>query len=390
MFKPTPSVLANGSATRAIFIVLTLIILLIAAWFIRGILLLALASIILVVLFSMPVRFLMRRGLRRGFAVVLSLIFITIVAALLIAVALPDLVRQFTVLATVIIPQGVQTIIDRWTSGDIQQQFPFLQGITSQDIESLVNNLSVQIASAIGQLGVSVLPVLGGVADTILSILIVIFMSVYLLADPTMHQEGIIRLFPLWYRPRVREILLRLDLTLRGWLKATIFSMAFVIVATWFGLSLLGIQQATALGVLAGLLSFIPNFGPIIALVPALAVGITQSPGNLGWIIVVIYGVSFIQTQIVTPLLVVGSIRLPAVLILLGQIIAGAFLGFLGIVLAVPITAILVVLVQEVYIKDILGDSTPVQPEAAEEKPLAREEVEVAERLPEGIKAQAG
>ena len=69
-----------------------------------------------------------------------------------------------------------------------------------------------------------------------------------------------------------------------------------------------------------------------------------------------IYGVSFIQSQIVTPLLAPGSIRLPPVLVLLGQIVAGAFFGFLGLLLAVPLTAIVMVLVQEIYVKDMLGD----------------------------------
>ena len=126
-------------------------------------------------------------------------------------------------------------------------------------------------------------------------------------------------------------------------------------------MALLGIQQAAALGVLAGLLSFIPNFGTIVALIPSIAVGIVQTPNSWGWVIVVIYGVSFVQSQIVTPLLVSGSIRLPPVLVLLGQIVAGAFFGFLGLMLAVPLTAILMVLVQEIYIKDMLGDRSARQ-----------------------------
>ena len=131
------------------------------------------------------------------------------------------------------------------TSGALLEQFPFLEDV---DFQNLLNTVGVQLASAIGQFGVTVLPVLGGVADTILSILIVIFLSIYLLADPQMHQEGLIRLFPISYRYRVREIFVRLDYTLRGWLRATIISMAFVGLATWLGLALLGIEQAVALG----------------------------------------------------------------------------------------------------------------------------------------------
>jgi predicted PurR-regulated permease PerM len=349
-----------GSVTRWVLVAVLVVILLLAAWAIRGILLLLLSSVILVVTFSMPVRYLGRRGVPRAPAIVLSLIFFALLIITLMALALPELVRQFTTLATVNIPQGVQALVERWNSGDIQQQFPFLQSISTEDITNLLNQLSGQIASALGQLGVSVLPVLGGVADTVLSILIVVFLSLYLLVDPQMHQEGLVRLFPISYRYRVREIISRLDETLRGWLRATLFSMIFVGVATWGGLAILGLQQAAALGVLAGMLAFIPNFGPILALIPSIAVGVTQTPGSLGWIVVIIYGVSFIQSQIVTPLLVAGSIKIPPVLVLLGQIIAGVFGGFLGLVLAVPITAILIVLVQEVYIKDVLGDRQPL------------------------------
>lgn len=366
---------AYSATTRWVLTAVAVIILLVAAWIVRGILLLTLASVILVVLFTMPIRSLVKRGVNRGLATLLSLVFVVLMVIAIFALALPTLVQQFTVLATQIVPQGVEALVERWQSGEIVAQYPFLEFLQTFDLAPILDQFTGQIAASLGQLGVSVLPVLGGVADTVLSILIVIFLSMYLLANPKMHQEGVIRLFPLWYRHRVREIFARLDLTLRGWLRATVISMAFVAVATGVGMALLGIQQAAALGVLAGILSFVPNFGPIIALIPSIAVAIVQAPENVGWVIVVIYGVSFIQSQLVTPILVAGSIRLPPVLVLLGQIIAGAFLGFLGLMLAVPIAAILMVLVQEVYIKDVLGDHS------VDERIMMPEEV----LIPDGV-----
>ena len=351
--RPMSAGTANSSTTRWVLTALAVVALLVALWIIRGILLLTLASVILVLLFSMPTNFFMKRGIKRVPATILSLVCVFLLVVLLFSLALPTLIQQFVQLASVTIPQGIEEVVRLWNSGDIQREYPFLESV---DLGDVFNTLSGQIATTLGTLSASVLPVLGGVADTILSLLIVIFLSLYFLADPQMHQEGVIRLFPIGYRHRAREILARLDRTLRGWLKATVISMAFVAVATGLGLTLLGIQQAAALGVLAGLLSFIPNFGPIVALIPSIAVGIVQAPENIGWIIIVIYGVSFIQSQVVGPLLVAGSINLPAVLILLGQIVAGIFFGFLGLMLAVPLAAIVMVIVQEVYIKDILGD----------------------------------
>ncbi len=366
---------AYSSVTRWVLTALAVIILLVAAWIIRGILMLTLASVILVVMFTMPIRMMIRHGVPRTIATIASLILVLLLVVILIGTALPTLIQQFTVLATVIVPQGVEALAARWTSGELLAQYPFLSFLQDLDVQPFLDTVGSQFATALGQLGVQVLPVLGGVADTVLSVLIVIFLSMYLLSNPQMHQEGLIKLFPLWYRHRVREIIARLDLMLRGWLRATVISMAFVAIATGVGMALLGIQQAAALGVLAGVLSFIPNFGPIIALIPSIAVGIVQAPENLGWIIVVIYGVSFIQSQIVTPILVAGSIRLPPVLVLLGQIVAGAFLGFLGLMLAVPITAIIMILVQEVYIKDMLGDLSVNETLAAPDEAL----------LPDGV-----
>ena len=76
-------------------------------------------------------------------------------------------------------------------------------------------------------------------------------MSLYLLTDPRGHEDGLIRLFPLNYRQRAREIIDRLDLAMRGWLESTLLAMVFVGVATWIGLTLLGLDEALALGVIA-------------------------------------------------------------------------------------------------------------------------------------------
>jgi predicted PurR-regulated permease PerM len=161
-----------------------------------------------------------------------------------------------------------------------------------------------------------------------------------------------------WYRERIRFIIARIDFSLRGWLQGTFLSMIFVGMGTWIGLAILQLEQAAALGVIAGVMSFVPNFGQLIAVFAAIIVGIVQAPDNLGWIVVVIYGISFIQSQIFSPILFSESINLPPVLVLLGQIVAGALFGFIGILLAVPLTAIMLIVIQEVYIKDILGDRT--------------------------------
>jgi len=367
--------------TKWVLLTVTLVVLLLAIWQIRGILLLALTSVLLVVLFTTPIRFLTRRGLRRGPATAISLLSIPIFLLVVVLAVLPLLVSQFSTLAD-LVQEGIQAMIHTWENLDVQHEKLFIgwgdvliEMPTDPLIEvlrlvkdsfqldaQLIQQISTQLVNAFSQLGVTVIPVLGGVASTALNTLIVVFMSLYLLTDPRGHEDGLIKLLPLDYRKRGREILDRLDDAMRGWLESTLLAMFFVGVATWLALSLLGLREALALGVVAGLLAFVPTFGTLVACVLAVAVGILQQPQNVLWIIVITYAISLIQSQIISPLLVAGRINLPPILVLLGQIIAGVLFGFMGLLLAVPLTVILVVLVQEVYIRDILGDRTAAKP----------------------------
>ena len=346
---------------------------LVFVWQIRGTLMLIFAAVILVVLFTMPIRLLISRfDMHRGVAIILSVIGFFVIIVLIALSILPTIVTQFTVLATDVVPRGVERAVESLNSEVLIEQFPFLEGIIT-DFEvndELINQIISQLSNALSSLGGSVLPVVGGVANTILSTLIIFFLSMYLLAEPELYVNGIIKLTPKWYRERMQVILHRIDATLRAWLSVTGVSMIVVGLGTGLGLAALGIREWVALGVLAGVLSFIPNFGPIVALVPSVAVAIVQAPSNVIWTVVIIYGISFLQSQVVSPVLASERMNMPAILILLGQIIFGFFFGFMGLMLAVPLTACVSVLVDEIYVKDILGDH-----------PKAKSEVDYEEEL---------
>ncbi len=340
-------------------------------WEVRGTLMLTFAAVILVVLFTMPVRLLMHRfEMNRLIAIVLSVIGFFLVVTLIGSSILPTILKQFTELTDDVLPlawQRAQAVIN---SGALVQQFPFLEGVVNFEFnDELVNQAVSQITDLLGRVGGSVLPVVGGVANTVLSVLIIFFMSMYLLAEPELYVNGIIKLTPKWYRERMRVVLWRVDLTLRAWLSVTGVSMIVVGMGTGLGLAVLGIQEWVALGVLAGVLSFIPNFGPVVALIPAVAAAIVQAENNIIWTVVIVYGVSFFQSQVLSPVLASERMNMPAVLILLGQIIFGFFFGFLGLMLAVPLSACVAVLVDEIYVKDVLGDipkEKPLEPATEE------------------------
>ncbi len=328
------------------------------AWEIRGTLMLTFAAVILVVLFTMPVRLLVDRfEMNRILAILVSVVGFFLVLALIGSSILPTILTQFTQLTDRVLPQALQRAQDVINSEALTEQFPFLKDLVNFEFNNeLVNQVVSQITDLLGRVGGSVLPVVGGLANTLLSILIIFFISMYLLAEPELYVNGIIKLTPKWYRNRLRAILRRIDLTLRAWLSVTGVSMIVVGLGTGLGLAMLGIQEWVALGVLAGVLSFIPNFGPVVALIPAVAAAIVQAENNIIWTVVIVYGVSFFQSQVLSPVLASERMNMPAILVLLGQIIFGFFFGFLGLMLAVPLSAVVAVLVDEIYVKDILGD----------------------------------
>lgn len=352
------------------------------AWEIRGTLMLTFAAVILVVLLTMPIRVLMRRfDMNRLVALIVSVVGFFVVIGLLGAPIMRIIVTQYNVLAFDVIPRGLEAARLSISSEALIEIFPPLEGLITGDSndlisDDLINQVVSQFTDAVGRLGGTVLPVVGGVANSILSVLIIFFLSMYLLAEPERYVNGIIKLTPLWYRERMMTILARIDSTLRAWISVTAVSMLVVAVLTGLGLALLNIREWVALGVLAGALSFIPNFGPVVALIPSVAVALVQAPQNVVWTIVIIYGVSFFQSQVVSPVLASERMNMPAILILLGQIIFGFFFGFLGLMLAVPLSACVAVLIDEMYVTDVLGDRNRSKANSA--PPSELEEPELA------------
>ncbi len=202
------------------------------------------------------------------------------------------------------------------------------------------------------------------------NIALMLLLSIYLASEPKTYIKGFTKLFPQERRKRVREILYEIGETLSWWLIGKGASMLFIGLLTWIGLYFIGVPLALTLGLIAGLLSFIPNFGPILSAVPAILLAFIDSPTSALYTLALFVGVQLIESNLVTPLIERRTVELPPVLTIVSQLALTILFGAVGLILATPILAVVMVLVQTLYIQDVLGDEPENMPEdnAAENK----------------------
>ena len=200
-----------------------------------------------------------------------------------------------------------------------------------------------------------------GIFSTTLSIVadgyVIIFLALFLALQPKAYRAGLVMLVPKAGRARANEVLDCISSTLVKWVLGRLVSMLFVGVLTWLGLTLMGMPMGAVLGLFAGLVTFIPNIGPIVSMVPAVLLAFVHGGPHEALYVVGLYlAVQTLESSAVSPVVQQRLISMPPALILAGQLVIGSFTGLLGLTLATPIIAIIVVLVKMLYVQDALGD----------------------------------
>jgi predicted PurR-regulated permease PerM len=181
-------------------------------------------------------------------------------------------------------------------------------------------------------------------------------LGLFIAAEPAMYKRGIVRLVPPGGRKRADEILSETWTALSWWVLGQVCSMLIIGTLTALGLWLLGMPLVLLLSLLAMLLTFIPNIGPALALVPAVLLGLMDGPRLALYVLVLYLGVQLFETYLVTPLIMRRAVRLPPALLISLQLLFGLLWGGMGLVLAAPLTVAGMVLVQRLYIEGVLGE----------------------------------
>lgn len=222
--------------------------------------------------------------------------------------------------------------------------------------ETLGARLSGQLSGASRYL----FPFLSSTLAVVTGFFIVVFVSIYIAADPKLYRAGLMHLFPKRARTRAGEVLSAIAMVLRKWLVTQLIAMLVIGVVTTIALSVLNVKAALALGVLAGLLEFVPTIGPILSAVPAIGMAFLDSPEKAFSVTILYIAIQFAENQLLIPLLMKGGLDLPPAVTILAQALFTLLFGFLGLMVAVPAMAAAMVAIKMLYVNDVVGDNLAI------------------------------
>ena len=202
----------------------------------------------------------------------------------------------------------------------------------------------------------STLKFAGVTAHGLGGLLFAVVIGIFLAFEPDLYRNGFLNLFPRSRRQRYGQVLDELGFTLWWWLMGQLVTMATMGIFIGSGLAILGVPLAGTLGLIAAILSFIPSLGMIISVIPAIMLGLTISPMMGLWVALLYLGVQMIEANVITPLVQKKAISLAPAFVLGSELLMGLLLGGAGLAFATPLVAVVLVLVNMLYIQDFLGE----------------------------------
>lgn len=200
----------------------------------------------------------------------------------------------------------------------------------------------------------------------IVNSLLIFFVGLFLAVSPQSYRDGVVLLVHPARRDRIRDLMNQLSDTLWQWLVGRFASMLITGLGAAVLLLLIGVPMAGTLGVITGLLTFIPNIGSLIAFLLAILVALSNSPTTAALVVPTYAVLQLVESYLVTPLIQQKQVALPPALLISFQAIMGIVFGFLGAAVASPLLAASKVVVEELYVNDYLESQSPSSQETCD------------------------
>ena len=277
---------------------------------------------------------------RVGTVLVIYVLFVAGTAAV-IAVTIPPLVTQGREFASQI-PQIYESARDTLEvmAQDLEKRFGVTDEVREQ-VDGWISSAGGALANAARGTLARILRGASNVLTLLIGLLVVPFVLFYMLRDSEILRDSFLRMIPPEGRAHTRNVLGIVHRVVRAYVRAQLLSAFIVGMLVFVGLTALGIPFAATLGLLAGLFGLIPIIGPIIGAVPGVLVSLAVNPDRIIWVIVVYTAVQLVENNFLSPRIHGSAVRLHPVLIMAILVIASQLMGLWGVIIGVPLTAVL-------------------------------------------------
>lgn len=328
-------------------------------WYLHEVILLVFLAIIIAIGISLPAKWLQGKGVSKTMSMVMSGLLVAIGFTLIIVWLVPLLATEIQDFVLTV-PQYLEQLQVKYQGTGIGDIINSLVGVNNGigNSDAGANNIE-QLFNRFVDNGLPVVFSGAGIlVSVVTNLLLVLIISIMLLVEPKKYVKGLLYVTPKSAHQPLLRVLNKIYTTIKAWLASLSFSILFTTVAVFIGMVIVGVPNPAAIAMFAALATFIPNIGSIIPLIPIALFTIGVST-NLFLLAAVVYlGIQLIESNVFTPMVVESKLDIPVAGILIFQILAGFLFGLLGVLLAVPLLATIIVIVKELVSKHHYGYDT--------------------------------
>lgn len=254
----------------------------------------------------------------------------------------PLFVRQLTEMSDQL-PEFIQTYKD-WIY-QMYESTAFLPEMVHDKMDNLFQQIETRMGNIVAKLVTSVTRIF----DIIVVVTVIPVLVFYFLKDTERIKGWLIKWIPEKHHHRAHDILYSIDKSLGNYIRGQLLVALFVSVATFVSYYFfLDLKYALVLAIIMGFTNFIPYFGPIIGALPAVAIAFTVSPNLAILVMVTVFVIQLIESNLLSPYIVGKSIHIHPIAIIFALIVGGKVGGVLGMLLAVPLLTIINEIIKQV------------------------------------------
>jgi predicted PurR-regulated permease PerM len=286
---------------------------------------------------------LQRRGVPRAIGALAALVGGVLAISLVIYLLIPPFVNQSDEFVA-----DVPRVVDDLETlyADLTGEDPGQVGDRVQEFVEKWTEDPERLIGPITSIGVNV-------AGVLAALVLILITAYYMAVRPEPLVSGLISLFPPNRREHVRHMLSRLRLSWIGWMEGVAIDMLITFVLLYIGLTLIGLDFAIFFAVLSALLVVVPYFGAIAGAIPPVLFALTDSPGKALLALAVYILVQQLESNVTIPIVMAQRTRMHPALIAIGVVVVGQLFGFVGLFVAVPILSLILIAVEEFWVKPV-------------------------------------